>query len=65
MMKKETRRRLVQALVSAMLGGSLFTSCDTRFREAAVSGATNYFLSLLDPTTIIESITNTDSDAEE
>jgi hypothetical protein len=41
-------------MAAALAGGSLFSACDTRLRDAAVDGSKSYLFSLLDPTALIE-----------
>lgn len=43
------RSRLATALLLAGSGGTLFSSCETRFRDAFVAGTKDFFLSFLDP----------------
>jgi len=42
---RKHRSKVAALLVAMLSGGSLFTSCETRFREAAVSGAKSYLYS--------------------
>ncbi len=48
--------KLALAMAAALAGGSLFSACDTRLRDAAVDGSKSYLFSLLDPTTLIEAL---------
>lgn len=47
-------RKLAMALVAALASGSLFTSCDSRVKEAFVGGVKGYISILLDPTNFVD-----------
>lgn len=47
-------RRLAMALAAALASGSLFTSCDTRLKEAFVGGVKGYIYTMLDPTNFVD-----------
>jgi hypothetical protein len=40
-------------VAAALAGGSMLSTCDTRLRDAVVSGSKDYFFSLLNPNTIV------------
>ena len=46
--------RLTLALAAAMAGGSLCGTCEMRFKDALIGGATGYLSTLLDPTAIVD-----------
>ena len=46
--------KLETSLFVLLAGGSVFTSCDTRFRQIVVGGTKNYVQTLLDPAAIVE-----------
>lgn len=49
-------QRIFRTLAAVLASGSLFQTCETRLRDAFVSGARDYVLSLFDPTAIIENL---------
>lgn len=50
------RQRLLRSLVAILASGSLFQTCETRLRDAFVTGTRDYVLSLLNPETFLELI---------
>lgn len=57
------RSRAALALVSVLAGGSVFTSCDTRFRGAVINGAkSTFFTTFLNPAAIFEVLTGAQLD---
>lgn len=47
-------RRAFLTLVAALAGGSTFTSCDSKIKNAVVGGLETTFLSLFDPSTYLD-----------
>ena len=50
------RSRLAVTLAAALVGGSMLSTCDTRLRDAVVSGSKQYFFGLLSPDAIVEAL---------
>jgi len=50
MKTRPSRSTLVVAISAALCGGSLFTSCLTRFNMAAVDGSKNFLFEVLNQT---------------
>jgi len=49
------RSALVRIAFAALAGGSVLTTCQSRFRDAVVFGTRDFFLnSVLDPANIVE-----------
>lgn len=49
------RSALVRIAFAALAGGSVLTTCQSRFRDAVVFGTRDFFLSsVLDPATFVE-----------
>lgn len=57
--------RTVLALVAAMAGGSVCGTCEMRFKDALVSGTTDYLAALLDPTVIVDLVLGGETDSTE
>ncbi len=56
-MRRTTKRGRLSALAALAAGGSLFTTCQSQFRDSVVFGTQNYFLNvILDPETVISAI---------
>ncbi|RME40507.1 MAG: hypothetical protein D6788_03185 [Planctomycetota bacterium] len=51
------------AVLSLLSGGTLFSTCETRVRDAAVQGTKNFFFSLFNPTTVVQTIFGEDASA--
>jgi len=47
------RSRLAMTVVAALVGGSMLSTCETRLRDAVVTGSKDFLFSLLDPSTIV------------
>ena len=47
------RSKLALTLAAALMGGSLLSTCQTRFKEAVISGSTDYLYTLLSPTSVL------------
>ncbi len=58
------RSKLAMVLAAALTSGTLFLSCQTRFKDAVVDGATSYLFSILDPETIVGLIVEPDDAAD-
>ena len=61
---RQHRSKIAALLVATLGGGSLFTCCETRFREAAVSGAKSYLYSGFLPA-LVEGFLPADSSTDE
>lgn len=55
------RRYLVKALVLALGGGTMFASCETRFKDSVVGGLRQIILSPDAANLIVQAIVPTDS----
>lgn len=51
--------RLISGLVLLLAGGSVFGTCQARFRDAVVSGSKDYFFTFFDPATVVDGILGT------
>lgn len=51
-------RRAILSLAAVLAGGSTFTSCDTKVKEAFTSALETTFLSLFDPANLIGTNSN-------
>lgn len=58
----QRRRRIAALLAATLSGGVTFESCETRFKEAAVAGTTEYLYSIFNPTTIVELLFDLDEE---
>ncbi len=54
---RKPRTKFVLTLVATLAGGSMFTSCQTRLRDAVVAGSKDYLVTLLDPASFVEFLT--------
>lgn len=52
--QRSAGRRAFLTLVAALAGGSTFTSCDSKIKNAVVGGLETTFLSLFDPSTYLD-----------
>ena len=52
-------------LAAALAGGSMLSTCETRLKDAVVGGTKDYFFSILNPTTIVDLLFPTETDATE
>ena len=59
------RSKLAMILAAALAGGSLLSTCQTRLKDAIVSGSKDYFFTLLDPSSIAEFLLDQTGDTEE
>ena len=59
------RRKLAMTLAAALAGGSMLSTCETRLRNAVVSGTKDYFFSILNPTTIVDLLFPSETDGSE
>lgn len=59
--KPSCGQRVFRTLAAVLASGSLFQTCETRLRDAFVTGSRDYFLSLFDPTTVLENIDSMNS----
>ena len=59
------RRKLAMTLAAALAGGSMLSTCETRLKDAVVGGTKDYFFSILNPTTIVDLLFPTETDATE
>ncbi len=57
--------RTALALAAAMAGGSVCGTCEMRFKDALVGGATDYLSTLLDPTVIVDLVLGGEADSTE
>ena len=60
--RARTRSKLAAMLMATLAGGSLFASCQTRLRDAAVQGTKNYLFGVLDPNVFIDRILDTSNE---
>ena len=56
-------RKLRWTFTAALAGGSLFGACEVRLRDAIVGGSKDFLRSLLDPTNILESLSQDSNNA--
>lgn len=47
--RSAVRSKLAAVLLAVSCGGTLFSACETRVKDAFVGGTRDYFLSLFDP----------------
>ena len=59
------RSRLALTLAAALAGGSLLSTCQTRLKDAIVSGSKDYFFTFLDPSSMADFLLDQAGDAEE
>ena len=59
------RSRLAMILAATLAGGSLMSTCQTRLKDAIISGSKDYLFTLLDPSSIAEFLLDQDGDTEE
>lgn len=59
------RSKLAMILAAALAGGSLMSTCQTRLKDAIISGSKDYFFTLLDPSSIAEFLLGQNGDTEE
>lgn len=54
-------RRLALTLLACLSGGTMFTTCQARLRDATVQASKDLLASLLDPSAIVDALFGTDS----
>lgn len=59
------RSKLAMTLAAALASGSLVSTCQTRLKDAIISGSKDYLFALLDPSNIAEFWLDQDGDTEE
>ena len=57
--------RLTLALAAAMAGGSLCGTCEMRFKDAFIGGATGYLSTLLDPAAVVDLVLGSEAGSTE
>lgn len=57
--------RLALAIAASITGGSVFSACETRLKDALVEGSTQFLYGLLDPSADHWNWPSLDDEAEE
>lgn len=63
--RKNRVRRVGLTLCAALAGGTTLQTCETRLRDAIVTGTRGYISALLDPTNLIGAILVPDTTTDE